>query len=119
MVCFTHHQYSSSVSPFHANTGIPALAIAAAAWSCVEKILHDDHLTSAPKFTRVSINTAVWIVIWRQPRIFAPFKGNFPLYSLLRAINPGISVSANEISFLPKSARDISFTLKSSIKKSL
>ena len=31
MVCFTHHQYSSSVSPFQANTGIPAFAIAAAA----------------------------------------------------------------------------------------
>jgi len=31
MVCFTHHQYSSSVSPFHANTEIPAIAIAAAA----------------------------------------------------------------------------------------
>ena len=32
---------------------------AAAAWSCVEKILHEDHLTSAPKSTSVSINTAV------------------------------------------------------------
>ena len=31
IVCLTHHQYSSSVSPFQANTGIPALAIAAAA----------------------------------------------------------------------------------------
>ena len=31
IVCFTHHQYSSSVSPFQANTGIPAFAIAAAA----------------------------------------------------------------------------------------
>jgi hypothetical protein len=29
-------QYSSSVSPFQANTGTPAAAIAAAAWSCVE-----------------------------------------------------------------------------------
>ena len=32
---------------------------AAAAWSCVEKILHEDHLTSAPNSTRVSIKTAV------------------------------------------------------------
>ena len=31
MVRSTHHQYSSSVSPFQANTGIPAAAIAAAA----------------------------------------------------------------------------------------
>ena len=58
IVCLTHHQYSSSVSPFQANTGIPALAIAAAAWSCVENILQEDHLHSAPKSTKVSINTA-------------------------------------------------------------
>merc|ERR1719265_867626 len=33
-ICSVHHQYSSSVSPFHANTDeVPALAIAAAAWS--------------------------------------------------------------------------------------
>ena len=31
IVCSMHHQYSSSVSPFHANTGIPFAAIAAAA----------------------------------------------------------------------------------------
>ena len=29
--CSVHHQYSSSVSPFQANTGMPASAIAAAA----------------------------------------------------------------------------------------
>ena len=50
----------------------------------------------------------------RQPRIFAPLRGLLPLYSLRKAIKPGISVSANEISFLPKSACLISFTLKSS-----
>ena len=59
IVCSMHHQYSSSVSPFHANTGIPFAAIAAAAWSCVENILQDDHLTSAPRATKVSIKTAV------------------------------------------------------------
>ena len=32
---------------------------AAAAWSWVEKILHEDHLTSAPSSTNVSIKTAV------------------------------------------------------------
>ena len=31
IVCLIHHQYSSSVSPFHAYTGIPCFAIAAAA----------------------------------------------------------------------------------------
>jgi hypothetical protein len=59
IVCLMHHIASSSVSPFQAKTGIPDLAIAAAAWSCVENILHEDHLTSAPKSTRVSIKTAV------------------------------------------------------------
>ena len=67
-------------------------------------MLHEDHLTSAPNSTRVSINTAVWIVICIHPRIFAPLRGYFPLYSFLNAIKPGISVSANEISFLPNSA---------------
>ena len=47
----------------------------------------------------------------KQPKILAPFKGNFPLYSFLNAISPGISVSAREISFLPNSASLISFTL--------
>lgn len=40
-----HHRYSSSVSPFQANTRTPVAAIAAAAWSCVLKMLHDDHWT--------------------------------------------------------------------------
>ena len=37
-----YSQYSSSVSPFLAKTETPAAAIAAAAWSWVEKMLHDD-----------------------------------------------------------------------------
>ena len=48
-VCSMHQSNSSSFIPFHANTGIPTSAMAAAAWSCVEKILQDDQLTSAPK----------------------------------------------------------------------
>ena len=56
---FVHHQNSSSVSPFQANTGTPAAAIAAAAWSCVEKILQLAQRTSAPRSTIVSISTAV------------------------------------------------------------
>ena len=36
-----------------------AAAIAAAAWSCVENILQDDQVTSAPSSTKVSIKTAV------------------------------------------------------------
>ena len=74
-------------------------------------MLQDDHLTSAPKSTKVSINTAVCIVICKQPIIFAPFKGDFPAYSSLKAISPGISLSAIEISFRPNSACDKSLTL--------
>ena len=59
MAIAVHHQYSGSVSPFHAKTGTPASAMAAAAWSCVEKILHEHQRTSAPNSTSVSINTAV------------------------------------------------------------
>src|SRR3989442_680948 len=40
---YVHHQYSSSVSPFQAKTGTLAAAMAAAAWSCVEKMLQLAH----------------------------------------------------------------------------
>src|SRR5690606_8003474 len=110
-VCSMHHSYSSSVIPFHANTGMPALAIAAAAWSCVENILHEDQVTSAPSATKVSMSTAVWMVMCKQPAILAPLRGLSLPNSSLKAIKPGISASANLISFLPHSAREISFTL--------
>ena len=54
-LCSMHQMYSSSVSPFHAKTGTPVAAIAAAAESWVEKMLQDDHVTSAPRAVRVSI----------------------------------------------------------------
>src|ERR1700761_2089545 len=54
-----HHQNSSSDMPFQANTGTPAAAIAAAAWSCVEKMLQEDQRTEAPSAVSVSISTAV------------------------------------------------------------
>src|ERR1700722_7578535 len=56
---FVHPQNSSSVSPFQAKTGTPAAAIAAAAWSCVEKMLQLAQRTSAPRSTSVSMSTAV------------------------------------------------------------
>ena len=70
-----HHQYSSRVSPFQAKTGTPAAAIAAAAWSWVEKMLQLAQRTSAPRAIRVSIRTAVWIVMWSEPVIRAPASG--------------------------------------------
>ena len=47
----------------------------------------------------------------RQPIILAPLSGFLLEYSSLKAIKPGISLSAIEISFLPKSACEISLTL--------
>ena len=79
-----HHQYSSSVSPFQANTGQPAglsgvpsrpTTTAAAAWSCVEKMLHDTQRTSAPRSRSVSISTAVCTVMCSDPMILAPASG--------------------------------------------
>ena len=70
-----HHSYSASVSPFHANTGTPASAMAAAAWSWVEKMLQEDQRTSAPSAMSVRMSTAVWMVMWMQPMMRAPAKG--------------------------------------------
>ena len=48
--CSVHHQYSSSVSPFQANTGDTGGGDGRrAAWSWVEKMLHDAQRTSAPR----------------------------------------------------------------------
>ena len=88
-----------------ANTGMPEAAIAAAAWSWVEKMLHDAQRTSAPSAVSVSISTAVWIVMCSEPVMRAPFSGCDAPNSARSAIRPGISVSAISISLRPKSAR--------------
>jgi hypothetical protein len=115
-----HHQYSSSVSPFQANTGMPCgssgvpsgpTATAAAAWSWVEKMLQLAHRTWAPSATSVSISTAVWMVMCNDPVIRAPRSGCASAYSARTAIRPGISCSASRISLRPKSASDRSATL--------
>jgi hypothetical protein len=125
--CWVHHQYSSSDSPFQANTGTPRgsstvpfgpTAIAAAAWSCVEKMLHDAHRTLAPNATRVSINTAVWIVMCNDPVTRAPASGCASANSARRDIRPGISCSASAISLRPQPANDRSATLNSPSVKS-
>merc|ERR1740133_268915 len=54
IICSVHHQYSGRVSPFHAKTvEVPALAIAAAAWSWVLKMLQEHQRTLAPKDDKV------------------------------------------------------------------
>ena len=83
-ICWVHHQYSSSDSPFQAKTGTPAGAstlpsgpttTAAAAWSWVEKMLQEAQRTSAPRATRVSIRTAVCTVMCSEPATRAPASG--------------------------------------------
>ena len=111
MVWRMHQSYSSSVSPFQANTGTPSAATAAAAWSWVEKMLHELQRTSAPRWRSVRMRTAVSTVMCRQPATRAPRSGWLPPYSSRRAIRPGISFSAMAISFWPHSARPMSATL--------
>src|SRR6516162_3557943 len=115
-----HHQYSVSVSPFQAKTGTPRglpgvpsgpTAIAAAAWSWVEKMLQLAHRTWAPSATSVSIRTAVCTVMCSEPVMRAPRRGWVRAYSARTAISPGISCSARVISLRPNSASERSATL--------
>src|SRR5215212_10113974 len=120
--CSVHHQYSSSVSPFQAKTGMPwgssgvpfgPTTIAAAAWSCVEKMLQDAQRTSAPRATSVSMSTAVCTVMCSDPEIRAPASGWASPYWRRSVMSPGISCSAREISLRPNACRLRSATLKS------
>src|SRR6201997_2873939 len=121
-ICSAAHQYSSSVSPFHANTGTPLgssgvpclpTTTAAAAWSWVEKMLQDAQRTSAPSAVRVSISTAVCTVMCSEPEMRAPFSGCTSAYSRRSDIRPGISYSARSSSLRPNSPSDRSATLNS------
>ena len=64
-----------AISPLKANTGVPPAAMAAAAWSWVEKMLHEAQRTSAPSAFSVSISTAVWMVMCSEPVMRAPLSG--------------------------------------------
>src|SRR5690606_6916715 len=76
-------------------------------------MLQLDQRTSAPRAISVSISTPVWMVMWMQPRIFAPFSGWLAAYLARRPIRAGISDSAMISSLRPQSAREMSATLKS------
>mmetsp|Transcript_54188 Transcript_54188/g.151275 ORF Transcript_54188/g.151275 Transcript_54188/m.151275 type:complete len:223 (+) Transcript_54188:999-1667(+) len=116
IICSVHHQYSCRVSPFHANTvDVSAFAMAAAAWSCVLKMLQEHQRTLAPSACRVSMRTPVWIVMCRDPLMFIPLKGCFGPNSLRAAMRPGISCSARLSSLRPNSARPMSLTLDSAM----
>src|SRR4051794_16378804 len=121
-ICCAHHQYSSRLSPFHAKTGTPRgssavpsgpTTTAAAAWSCVEKMLQEAQRTSAPSAFSVSMSTAVWMVICSDPAMRAPLSGWRDAYSARIAISAGISDSAMAISLRPHSASARSATRKS------
>jgi len=99
-----------------ANTGVPRAAIAAAAWSCVEKMLHEAQRTCAPKACSVSISTAVWMVMCSEPVMRAPLSGCWAANSSRIAIRPGISVSAILISLRPQSARPMSAITQSALR---
>merc|ERR1719182_989054 len=114
MALSVHHQYSSRVSPFQAKTlAVPARTIAEAAWSCVEKMLHDTQRTSAPSAWSVSMRTPVWMVMCSEPMMRTPASGCAGPNSVRHAIRPGISYSARSYSLRPKSDSDMSATLKS------
>ena len=95
-----------------AASGVPSgpTATAAAAWSWVEKMLQLAHRTCAPSAVRVSISTAVWMVMCSDPVILAPRSGWLGAYSARTAISPGISCSASWISLRPNEASERSAT---------
>ena len=114
------HQYSSSVSPFQAKPARPPgrrrpvgpTATAAAASSCVEKMLQLAQRTCAPSATSVSMSTAVCTVMCSEPAMRAPASGCSGPNSSRRAMRPGISFSARRIWWRPASASERSATLK-------
>src|SRR5271167_2544525 len=73
-------------------------------------MLHDAQRMSAPSAARVSISTAVWIVMCSEPAMRAPRSGCSGPYSSRVAISPGISISAMAISLRPHSASPMSLT---------
>ena len=54
---------------------MPALAMAAAAWSCVEKMLQLAQRTDAPSSTSVSMRIAVSMVMCSEPVMRTPLSG--------------------------------------------
>ncbi len=78
--------------------------MAAAAWSWVEKMLQEAQRTSAPSSFSVSMRTAVWMVMCREPAMRAPAAALLAAYSSRIAMSAGISDSAMAISLRPKPA---------------
>ena len=73
-----------------------------------DKLTQEDQVTSAPRAVRVSIKTAVWMVMCKHPAMRAPLRGFEAAYFCLMYMRPGISCSAISISLRPKAARETS-----------
>ncbi len=87
--------------------------MAAAAWSWVEKILQLAHRTDAPSAVKLSMRTAVSIVMCNEPVMRTPASGRADAYLRRMDIRPGISCSEMSMALRPYSARLKSLTLKS------
>jgi hypothetical protein len=90
---------------------VPVAAIAAAAWSWVEKMLQRPSARRRRGPTSVSISTAVWMVMCSEPVTRTPLSGFCLAYFLRIDIRPGISCSAMSISLRPHSASAMSRTM--------
>jgi hypothetical protein len=101
------------VSPLCANTGNAARSDGRRRMVLRGKDVARGPAHFRPSATSVSIRTAVWIVIWSDPAMRAPFSGCDGPNSSRMATRPGISVSAMVISVRPQFARPMSFTAKS------
>ena len=97
--------------PSRRRPGTPALAMAAAAWSCVEKMLQLLQVTSAPSsMQRLDQHGRLdrHVQAAGDARALSGFV--WPYFSR-SAIRPGISFSASMISLRPQSASEMSATL--------
>src|SRR6185503_9510907 len=94
----------------------PALAMAAAAWSCVEKILQLAQRTDAPSSARVSMRIAVSMVMCSEPVIRTPLSGLVGPYFLRMDMRPGISCWQTSMVLRPHSASERSRTAKSGLE---
>jgi hypothetical protein len=64
-----HHTKAPRQVPFHANTAALTRTNVAAASSYIEKMLHERHLTSAPRAVNVLMRITVWMLMYVLQRL--------------------------------------------------
>lgn len=62
-------------------------------------MLHEHHRMSPPIFLRVSMRTAVWIVMCREPETRAPARGCLSLFSSTQFMSPGTVIQHPIVGF--------------------